>query len=77
MKCSHGATIGQLDDDAIFYLRARGIDEAGARRLLIYAFANELIERVAVEPLRAAARGRRSPSGCPAVVGALPMSRAA
>jgi Fe-S cluster assembly protein SufD len=54
VKCSHGATIGQLDDDAVFYLRARGIDEPMARELLIYAFANELIERVAVEPLRAA-----------------------
>jgi Fe-S cluster assembly protein SufD len=53
VKCSHGATIGQLDDDAIFYLRARGIDAAAARQMLIFAFANELIEPVAVEPLRA------------------------
>jgi Fe-S cluster assembly protein SufD len=53
VKCSHGATIGQLDDDAIFYLRARGIDEPEARDLLVYAFANELIDRIAIEPLRA------------------------
>ncbi len=52
VKCSHGATIGQLDEDAIFYLRGRGIGAADARRLLIHAFANELVERVAVAPLR-------------------------
>ncbi len=53
VKCAHGATIGQLDDDAIFYLRARGLDAGEARRLLIHAFANELVERLAVAPLRA------------------------
>ncbi len=53
VKCSHGATIGRLDEDAIFYLRARGIGAPAARQLLIYAFANELIERTGVEPLRA------------------------
>jgi Fe-S cluster assembly protein SufD len=52
VKCSHGATIGQLDDDAIFYLRARGIDLAEARHMLIVAFANELVQRVSVEALR-------------------------
>lgn len=52
VKCSHGATIGQLNEDAIFYLRARGIGVADARRLLIYGFANELVERIAVAPLR-------------------------
>ena len=52
VKCSHGATIGQLSEDAVFYLRARGIDTAEARRLLIYAFANELVQRVGVAPLR-------------------------
>jgi Fe-S cluster assembly protein SufD len=52
VKCSHGATIGQLDDDAIFYLRARGIDAPSARQMLIFAFANELIEPVAIGPLR-------------------------
>ena len=53
VKCSHGATIGQLDDDAIFYLRARGIDAAAARQMLIFAFANELVARIDVAPLRA------------------------
>jgi Fe-S cluster assembly protein SufD len=57
VKCSHGATIGRLDEDAIFYLRARGVGEATARQLLIYAFANELIERIGVEPLRAQMEG--------------------
>ncbi|MDX2170240.1 MAG: Fe-S cluster assembly protein SufD [Deltaproteobacteria bacterium] len=52
VKCSHGATIGQLDEDAVFYLRARGIDAGAARHMLIVAFANELVQRIAVEPLR-------------------------
>jgi Fe-S cluster assembly protein SufD len=52
VRCSHGATIGQLDEDAVFYLRARGIDRAEARRMLIVAFANELVQRIAVDPLR-------------------------
>jgi Fe-S cluster assembly protein SufD len=53
VKCSHGATIGRLSEGAIFYLRSRGIGELDARNLLVYAFANELVERIAVEPLRA------------------------
>jgi len=53
VKCSHGATIGRLDDDALFYLRARGIDAAAARSLLIAAFANELIGRMQAAPIRA------------------------
>jgi Fe-S cluster assembly protein SufD len=52
VHCTHGATIGQLNEAAIFYLRARGIDEPNARRLLIYGFANELVDRIGVEPLR-------------------------
>ena len=54
VKCTHGAAIGQLDDDAIFYLRARGLTYAEARDMLIHAFAGEILERVRVEPLRAA-----------------------
>jgi len=46
VKCSHGATIGRLDTDALFFLRARGIGPDEARRVLIHAFANELVERV-------------------------------
>lgn len=53
VKCSHGATIGRLDEDALFFLRARGIGLDEARRLLIHAFAGEVIQRIAVDPLRA------------------------
>lgn len=71
VKCSHGATIGQLDDDAIFYLRARGIDQDEARRLLIYGFANELVDRVTVAPLRHQLEALLA-ARLPAVVGGLP-----
>jgi len=46
VKCTHGATIGQIDEDALFYLRSRGIDEASARRVLVMAFANECLDRM-------------------------------
>jgi Fe-S cluster assembly protein SufD len=52
VKCTHGATIGQLDEDAIFYLRARGIGAVEARNLLIHAFAGDVLDRIAVEPLK-------------------------
>jgi Fe-S cluster assembly protein SufD len=52
VKCTHGATVGQLEDDAIFYLRSRGIDREAARRLLTFAFANDIIGRVKVEAIR-------------------------
>jgi len=52
VKCTHGATIGQLNDESIFYLRARGIPLETARRILIHAFAGEIIDRVRCEPLR-------------------------
>ena len=52
VKCSHGATIGELDEDALFYLRTRGIDHDTARRILTYAFANEVLERIRQVPLR-------------------------
>ena len=58
VKCTHGAAIGQLDEDAIFYLRARGLTYVEARDMLIHAFAGEILDRVQVEPLRACARGR-------------------
>ena len=51
VKCSHGA-IGQLDEDAIFYLRSRGIGRAAARQVLTRAFAGEVVERIRLEPLR-------------------------
>jgi Fe-S cluster assembly protein SufD len=53
VKCTHGATVGQLDDEAIFYLRSRGIGAAQARALLTFAFANDVVRRVKVESLRA------------------------
>jgi Fe-S cluster assembly protein SufD len=52
VKCTHGAAIGQLDDDAIFYLRSRGMTYLEARDMLIHAFANEILRRVQIEPLR-------------------------
>jgi Fe-S cluster assembly protein SufD len=52
VKCNHGSTIGQLDEDAMFYLRARGIGEAEARNLLVYAFASEIVDRIKAAPVR-------------------------
>src|SRR5690606_12302299 len=52
VKCTHGATIGQLNEDALFYLRARGIGEAAARALLTRAFALEALEDVRVEAVQ-------------------------
>jgi len=52
VKCTHGATIGQLNDESIFYLRARGIGTDMARQMLIHAFAGEIIERVKWLPVR-------------------------
>jgi Fe-S cluster assembly protein SufD len=52
VKCTHGATVGQLQDDAIFYLRSRGIGHEQARSLLTFAFANDIISRIKVEAIR-------------------------
>jgi Fe-S cluster assembly protein SufD len=52
VKCSHGSTVGFLDPDALFYMRSRGLGEAEARALLVYAFANESIERIGLQALR-------------------------
>ncbi|HVR34676.1 MAG TPA: Fe-S cluster assembly protein SufD [Methylomirabilota bacterium] len=52
VKCTHGATIGQLNEESIFYLRSRGIGEDTARRMLIHAFGGEIIDRVRCEPAR-------------------------
>jgi Fe-S cluster assembly protein SufD len=54
VKCTHGAAVGQLDEDALFYLRARGLPYNEARDMLIHAFAGEILDRVRVEPLRGA-----------------------
>ncbi len=52
VKCSHGATVGQLDPEALFYIRSRGICMASARLLLMYAFAAEVIGKMSLEPLK-------------------------
>ncbi len=52
VKCTHGATVGQLDDDSLFYLRSRGVDAESARSLLLYGFANDIIGRVGEPGMR-------------------------
>ena len=52
VKCTHGATIGQIEENPLFYLRSRGIDEASARRLLLLAFASECLDRMKEGPAR-------------------------
>ncbi|HKR29705.1 MAG TPA: Fe-S cluster assembly protein SufD [Terriglobales bacterium] len=52
VKCTHGATIGQIEENALFYLRSRGIDEASARKLLLMAFANECLDRMREDSVR-------------------------
>ena len=52
VKCNHGSTIGQIDQEALFYLRSRGISEEEARNLLVYAFAGEIVDRMKLEPVR-------------------------
>lgn len=52
VKCSHGATVGQLDPTSLFYLKSRGINAESANALLTFAFANEVIERIKVDSVR-------------------------
>lgn len=52
VKCSHGATVGQLDEDQLFYLKSRGIEKDMAQSLMVYAFASEVIERLPIDSLR-------------------------
>jgi Fe-S cluster assembly protein SufD len=52
VKCSHGATVGQLDENQMFYLRSRGIPEATAAGMLTYGFAHDLVEHMGLEPVR-------------------------
>ena len=52
VKCKHGSTIGQLDANALFYLRSRGIGEKDARTLLTYAFAADVANRIRFAPVR-------------------------
>ena len=51
VKCSHGATVGQIDEDSLFYLRSRGIEEADARSLLTFAFVNDVISEIQISEL--------------------------
>ncbi len=52
VKCAHGATVGRLNEDEVFYLRTRGLSEEQARRLLTFGFAKDLADRITVAPLR-------------------------
>lgn len=52
VKCTHGATIGQLDTNQLYYLKSRGISDEAARRMLVFAFANEMVEKIKMTPLR-------------------------
>ena len=52
VKCAHGVTVGQLDEKSIFYLQSRGIDEATAKHILTFAFANEMVDKIIFEPLK-------------------------
>jgi len=54
VKCTHGATVGQLNENQLFYLRARGIPLEDAKALLVYAFASDIVSRIKVEPVREA-----------------------
>ena len=56
VKCSHGCTIGQLDEDALFYMRSRGIGIEEAKAVLTYAFASEAIENISVEQVTTLAK---------------------
>jgi Fe-S cluster assembly protein SufD len=53
VKCSHGVTVGQLEEKSVFYLQSRGLDEAAARNILTFAFANEMVDKVKNEGLKA------------------------
>ncbi len=66
VKCTHGATIGQLNEEQVFYLRSRGVPYDTARAMIIYAFASETIDRMGCEPIRRLLKGQlldRLPAG--------------
>ena len=52
VRCTHGCTIGQLDEDALFYMKSRGIPHKEARALLMYAFANNVLESVKIPEVK-------------------------
>ncbi len=57
VKCTHGATIGQMDEDAIFYLRSRGVSAKKAKMIMLRAFTGETLENMSIEPVRNALEG--------------------
>ena len=61
VSCTHGSSVGRLDDDALFYLRSRGIAVGDARRILVEAFVREVIESISPPPVRAWLEDRFSP----------------
>jgi Fe-S cluster assembly protein SufD len=52
VKCAHGATVGQLEDEELFYLLSRGLNESLARNLLTYGFAEEVINKIKIESIK-------------------------
>jgi Fe-S cluster assembly protein SufD len=52
VKCSHGATVGQLDNEALFYLKSRGIGEEKSRDILIHAFASDVVRRIKIDKIK-------------------------
>ena len=52
VKCSHGSTTGQLNEEALFYLRSRGLSVESAKNLLLYAFANDVLDTIRIESLK-------------------------
>ncbi|WP_371822486.1 Fe-S cluster assembly protein SufD [Methylococcus sp. EFPC2] len=56
VKCSHGVTVGQLAQESVFYLESRGVDRESARNMLTFAFANEMVEKISLDSLRAQAQ---------------------
>jgi Fe-S cluster assembly protein SufD len=58
VKCTHGAAVGQLDDEALFYLRSRGLSDAAARQMLIHAFAADVLNRMPLEAVRTRVEAR-------------------
>ena len=52
VKCTHGAAVGQLDEDAVLYLRSRGLAKPDAERMLVHAFVHEMVDRIALAPIR-------------------------
>jgi Fe-S cluster assembly protein SufD len=51
VKCAHGATVGQLDDDQLFYLKTRGLSESVAKEILTQSFARSIVQKIPFEPV--------------------------